>query len=295
MDEAKRQELLDRIVGVVGNEAFNRLVTSVKEVKWDKRLRFWQEALLTQAGVSIADSAQFLELFGGAKLRDIGRPKDPLTAATIAILKPAVDELGFKTDGSRSFARVRDDVLQGFSLQLSAWGSKDFAVNYYAFTLVSPREHFVSLAGGRLPRGKSRDGWWASKNHQRADESMREVVGGLTTFCFPWFVRTSTTAGLLDVLLEEHAEKRSPDAHYLFEIACCLVHLGRTAEAQSVLSEAVAAFRKSHQEHSVRTWCLVGLERCELLQTAIRESTQVQLLAKWREDSIRNLKLEKIL
>src|SRR4051812_29017625 len=140
------------------------------------------------------------------------RSKDPLTAATTAILKPALTPLGFHKLGSRTFARVLDGVLQYFSLQLSAWGGKDFAVNYAAITLYSPREHFVILSGGRLPRGKSGDGWWASKTPEFADSSMHDVVARLAVHCLPWFERTSTTAGLLTVLLEEHVKIGRPHA-----------------------------------------------------------------------------------
>lgn len=222
------------------------------------------------------------------------RSKDPLTAATTSILKPAVTSLGFHKLGSRTFARVVDSVLQYFSFQLSGWGGKDFAVNYAAITLYSPREHFVILPGGRLPRGKSGDGWWASRTHEFADDSMLEVVARLSTHCFPWFERANTTAGLLAVLLEEHAKIGRPHAHYLFDIACCHAHLGQISEAQQALTRAVTAYRQSHDEMPERIWCLDCIARSDRLLAAIQDSQQERMLAQWRADSIRNLKLEQI-
>jgi hypothetical protein len=225
------------------------------------------------------------------------RSKDPLTDATTSILKPAVTPLGFHKIGSRTFARVLDSVLQYFSFQLSAWGSKDFAVNYAAITLYSPRGDFVGLPGGRLPRGKSCDGWWASRTREFADNSMRDVVARLTTHCFPWFERTNTTAGLRAVLLEEHAKIGQPYAHYLFDIACCHAHLGQIFEAQQTLTQAVTAYREWNDDLPdlpERSWCLDCIARCDSLLAAIRDSRQEQLLAQWRADSIRNLKLEQI-
>jgi hypothetical protein len=99
---------------------------------------------------------------------------------------------------------------------------------------------------------------------------------------------------LLDVLLEEHAKIGRPHAHYLFDIACCHTHLGQISEAQQVLTQAVAAYREWHHEMPERTWCLDCMARCDRLLVAIRDSQQEQLLAQWRADSIRNLKLEKI-
>lgn len=294
MQEIERDALLSKVANAVGDDAFNRLVGSVKEVQQHQRLRFWQESLLGKAGVVLAGPTEFLDLFGKAKWRDTGRSKDPLTAATTSILRPAITPLGFHKLGSRTFARVHDSVLQYFSFQLSAWGGKDFAVNYAAITLYSPREHFVILPGGRLPRGMSGDGWWASKTHEYADNSMHDVVSRLASHCLPWFERVSTTAGLLAVLIDEHAKIRRPDAHYLFDIACCQTHLGQISEAQQALDQAVAGYRKWHDEMPERTWCLDCIVRCESLLVAIRSSQQEQLLAQWRADSIRNLKLEKI-
>jgi hypothetical protein len=294
MDDVERGRLLDRIASVIGDDAFNRLVGSVKDVRRDQRLRFWQEALLGQAAAPVASVSEFLDLFGEAKWRPTGRSKDPLTAATTSILKPVLTPLGFQELGSRCFARVRDSVLQYLALQLSMWGSRDFAVNYAAITLYSPREEFVGSPGGRLPRGKSSDGWWASKNHEFADNSMRDVVARLNTHCLPWFERTGTTAGLLEVLLEENARLGRSSITFLFDIACCQVHLGQFHEGQCALEQAAAAYRKSYQDSPDCTWDLARAVRCERLLVAIQESQQAQLLAQWRAESVRNLKLEKI-
>jgi hypothetical protein len=68
------------------------------------------------------------------------RSKDPLTAATTSVLKPALTSLGFQGRGSRDFVRINDGVLQLINLQLQAYGSKDFCVNYSATTLYEPKD-----------------------------------------------------------------------------------------------------------------------------------------------------------
>lgn len=294
MGDAKRDELLDRVASAIGDDAFNRLLGSVKEVRQTQRLRFWQESLLSKAGVGSVGAAEFLNLFGQAKWRETGRPKDPLTAATNAILKPAIVPAGFIPVGGRLFARIRDGIVQYFALQLSTWGSRDFAVNYASMPLCPPREDFVIVCGGRLPRGKSGDGWWPSKHHAVADDSMRDVVERLTAHCLPWFERTSTTAGLLAVLLEEQAALGRPDASTLFDIACCRAQLGEFTEAQAGLAEASAVLRAAHDERREDTWILERVARCERLATAIEEGQAEELLAEWRAESVRNLKLEKL-
>ena len=222
------------------------------------------------------------------------RSKDPLTAATTSILKPAIASLGFQKLGSRSFGCVSDGVLQYLDLQLSAYGSKDFAVNHAAITLFNPRDYMVLQPGGRLPRGKSGDGWWKSSTHELADNSMRDVAERFTSHCLPWFERTRTTAGLLDVLIEHNSAINPPNAHYLFDIACCQAKLGQLPEAWRSSEKAVAAYNAWHQRIKA-DWCFDCIATCQKLLEAIRDKHQERLLADWQAHSILKLKLGKIL
>jgi hypothetical protein len=152
----------------------------------------------------------------------------------------------------------------------------------------------VFQPGNRLPRYEKGDGWWASSTHDDADNSMRDIVEKFTAIALPWFERTHTTAALLAVLKEGNTEFDRPDAHYLFAIACCQVHLGQLREAWTSLDQAVKIYQEWHQELS-RTWCLEGISWCEQLLAAIRDSQYERLLTDWLAHSIKHLKLEKIL
>lgn len=96
------------------------------------------------------------------------------------------------------------------------------------------------------------------------------------------------------MLREEHGGLRLLHAHYLFDIGCCHAYLGQLAEAQQELTRAIAIYREWYHEMPERTWCLEGIARSERLLAAMRDSRQEELLVAWRTDSIRNLKLEKI-
>ncbi len=201
--------------------------------------------------------------------------------------------MGFRKLGSRSFARVFDGVLQYLDLQLSAWGSRQFAVNYTAFTLYSPRDFFVLPCGGRLTRGKSPDGWWASKTHELADASMHDVAASIKTYCVPWFEKTRDTEGLLQVLLAEHTSFSRPDAHFLFDIGCCYTHLNRITLAKNALEQAISVYQEWYRELPDRKWCLQAITHCEHLLTAIHKSQYEQLLSEWLDHSVQHLKLDK--
>src|SRR5687768_9729415 len=86
---------------------------------------------------------------------------------------------------------------------------------------------------------------------QLPNTPLRDVVARLTTHCFPWFERTSTTAGLLVVMLENHAKFDRPHAHSLFDIACCYAHLGQFTEARVALMQAITAYRGWYYEMQV--------------------------------------------
>ena len=219
------------------------------------------------------------------------RRKDPLTAASTAILQPVLDPLGFKKLGLRNFARVTDGVGQYLSLQLSAFGSKQFAVNYAAITLYCPREHWVLTPGGRLPRRENGDGWWSAETHELAHKSMQEIVEKLKMRCFPWFTKNSTTEGLLQELSRR---LQDVDAPYLFDIACCQTKCGKFTDAKKTLVKAKKSYLERYKGMPACTWCLAGIALCEELESALQESRQEQKIEEWLRFSIAHLKIEKL-
>src|SRR3954464_15316060 len=154
----------------------------------------------------------------------MARSKDPLTAATTAILKPAVMPAGFEKLTTRVFARIRNEILQWFDIQVSMYGSRDFCLNHSSQPLFVPCDHFAVVIGGRVPRGKSGDGWWPSKTHDAADESMRDVPSIIQSRVLPWFEQTSSVSGLLDELLGL-GDAWNGSIH--LERAACFLRLGQ--------------------------------------------------------------------
>ncbi len=292
MDDTERTHLLDRIAVAVGDDAFNRLVGSLKEVRQHRRLRFWQEDLLGRAGVSISTCTEFLDLFGGVKWRATGRSKDALTAATTSVWAPILREHGFKKYAKRSFGRVTNDcVFQYIDLQLSAFGGKDFAVNYASILITRLHDGVASTTFRRLPRGKSHDGWWSAKTLERADESMQDVCDKTRIIALPWLDSTSSAMGLAQELVNL-AEHGNP--HMRFELGCCYATVGDLAEANAPLQEAIRLFQKSYDEMPERTWALRERSLAEYLVAALADGTHASLLSSWRDQSVLNLKLDKV-
>lgn len=289
MDQKERRTLLHRIAVTIGDKSFNQLLGSVKAVRLERRLRFWQEDLLKQAQVVVSDYTGFLELFDGAEWRETGRSKDALTAATTSYLVPVLREHGFKKYGKRSFGRLMNDcIFQYIDLQLSAYGSKSFAVNYASTLITRLQETLGSSTWRRLPRGKSNDGWWEAIHHERADESMLDVHEKIVNIAFPWFDSTATTQGLSKELAMS-TEHGNP--HAFFELGCCYATAGDLDAAGVPLQEAILLFQKSYDEMPQRTWALSQQSLAEKLVVAIADGNHADLLSSWQEQSVVNLKL----
>jgi hypothetical protein len=292
MDDPERSRILVRIADAVGDDAFNRLISSVKEVRQFRRLRFWQEELLRRAGVSISSFTEFLDLFDGAKWRSTGRSKDALTAATRSFWAPILREHGFKAYTRRSYGRVCNEcIFQCINLQLSAYGGKSFAVNYASILITRLHEHVASTTFRRLPRGKSHDGWWKAKSHEHADESMLEVCEKTSNIALPWFDATSTVLGLAEELV---GLAKYGNPHTFFELGCCFATAGNLAAARDALREAIRQFQQAYDEMPERSWALRERSLAEELVAAIANGTHASLLSRWRDQTFVNLKLDKL-
>jgi hypothetical protein len=217
---------------------------------------------------------------------------DPLRQATRQVLEPALEALGFTALGPRTFARMSGRVLQYISLQLSQWGSREFAVNYASIALVSPRDVLVGNPGGRLPRGRSPDGWWPSKTEEFALASVGDVESRIRDHCLPFFGSTASTELLLTVMHREHDALPGPRAHALFDIACCQADVARLAEASATAAHASDAYADFARQVPGGTWCTLGIARCNELRGAIATGGERALLDRWLLHSISHLGLE---
>jgi hypothetical protein len=218
------------------------------------------------------------------------RSKDPLLAATTSILIPALKPVGFRRISNRSLVRICNDILHAIELCYSGWGGRIFAVNCSAVPLVPPTEYTYSTWGEVLPDGedtstsyKSRT--WDGQTHERADKSMERIVQALRIRTLPYFASVATTESFLSLL-----EKYSNQHHHVhFQRACCLVKLQRLEEAREQLTEAIRGYIADG-----RTWCFPKAAQCEEMLKAICAGTHLELYERWKMETIRNLKLTKI-
>lgn len=211
------------------------------------------------------------------------RSKDPLTAATLAILVPALKEAGFRRRSNRLIGRLSEIVFQLIYLQRSAYGGGDFCVNYASMTLIPPEDNLVLTNGDRLRSASGSDIWWPSATHEQADDAMHAVVKALRVQALPFFEATQSTEGMI-----RHLKKavRSPDHHGEFALGALLAWTGDSRSAINHLENAVALYIADGRE-----WCEHYRDLAVQLLAAIRASEQRGLLLSWRAESVAALGL----
>lgn len=168
----------------------------------------------------------------------------------------------------------------------SSFGGRDFYVECCAMPLVPPTNFIYLSWGERLRDDMTGYTSWAGQTHEITDASMARVVQLLYKKVLPsYFQRLERMEGFLALI-----EKRpNPDHHTYFERACCLVKLRRLDEASGHLTEALRRYMQDG-----RSWCFPKAAQCEEMLKAIRNGLSLQLYDRWKQETIRDLKLEKI-
>lgn len=189
---------------------------------------------------------------------------------------------------------LRGKIGQFLTLQKSAWGSGDFAVNYFIFILVPHREFVGSVFTGRLPRGKSSDGWWESDPQEAAQSSILEVCAKFEISALPHFERSATLSGYIEAMKELSEE--SPNAHFRADIGVALVCDGRIDEGREYIRRAEAeyrAFGAQFPEMPKLLWSDESADRMATLSAAIEAGSHASLIDEWYRQSIATLKIDK--
>jgi hypothetical protein len=214
------------------------------------------------------------------------RSKDPLLAATNSFLLPVVKPFGFQRRGTRMLVRICDDVLHIIDPWYSSFGGRDFYVTCCAMGLVPPTDFIYVSWGDRLRDEMTGYDSWPGQTHELADASMERVVQLMYKRVLPsFFARLETMQDFLALV-----EKRpDPDHHTHFERACCLVKLQRLDEAGGQLTAAIRQYFEDG-----RSWCFPKAAQCEEMLKAIGEGTSLELYERWKAETIRDLRLEKI-
>ena len=180
-------------------------------------------------------------------------------------------------------ARIQGDILQFFDLQLEAYGSKDFCVNYASLSLFCPRDYLLLQPGARLKRENGAEVWLSARTHDEADESMATVVNMARTQALPFFDVTKSVGGLLECLKRESWGSRH---HLYLDMAFCEARMGRFDDAKSHALQAIDLYREDG-----RAWCPQYIELCQRLIGGIETNKLAEMFQRWIDHSVGKLGL----
>jgi hypothetical protein len=153
-------------------------------------------------------------------------------------------------------------------------------------SLVPPTDHIYLTWGDRLRDEMTGHARWHGQTHELADASMERIVQLMYKRVLPsYFAQLETTEAFLELI----QKRPDPDHHTHFQRACCLVKLQRLGEATEQLTAAISGYVKDG-----RSWCFPKAAQCEEMLKAISEDKSLGLYEQWKMETIRNLKLEKI-
>jgi hypothetical protein len=214
------------------------------------------------------------------------RSKDALTAATNTYLKPFLIESGFHHISIRRFAKVRNEVLHFIGLQLSAYGSRDFCVNYASQSLLVPNDVIDIGFGDRLRMQRS-ETWWPSKSHEEADVAMQDVVVLIKKQAITHFDETRSTKDYLKVITSRKNRRKS---YYVMYRACCSARVGKKKLARKSAQESIKLCQSVNPDY----WGSHIGHRIQVMQNllaAIDKGNEQDLLDEWMDQTIRALDL----
>lgn len=204
-----------------------------------------------------------------------GRATDPLAAATDEVLEPGLAKHGFEKLETGVVARIRDDAVQIIVFDRYSHNRTSCSLHYNTVPLYRPNSS-LSLA----PPGSTLQGDWRFPVHTVAVASMQAALAQIEQNALAWLEKTATTDGLL--LAFEKSGFRPTD-NVAFARACCLARLNRPDEATELLRD----------EH-YQDWWLERSPGVEALRSALQGDTYPDLLARWVEESVATLKLNRI-
>jgi hypothetical protein len=220
--------------------------------------------------------------------------KDPLAAATRSTIRPFLQANGFRELSRRVFVRVADCIGQIVNLQVSAYGSGEFCVNYAATAICFPFECWTLTYGGRLGDVERQSIWWQASTESLAAKASVQVVEMFQRVAGPFLDSCMTPSGLIEVIRSSPAQQH----HSHFERACCEAWLDRLDDARTSLDHAITEYTDDYREARNagydRNWC-IGYKRSALrLLRAIQHGSHPGVLDAFFRRRWKNLRLNKI-
>jgi hypothetical protein len=189
--------------------------------------------------------------------------RDHLRVAITDLLAPELLACDFVRTQPKTFARVRGDLVDGFSFQVSQWGSKVFYVHSWISPRCSPPNSGY-LVGDRHDSDGIGAVDWVADTEERAQMAIASLRHYYLDKIEPWFQSIPDLSTFVQHYLKVHKRRRKS-----VEYLAMMLVLQRNDEYDSLIAE-IDERKEEQSEELVR------------LRSARTEGTVDELINHWR-------------
>lgn len=212
---------------------------------------------------------------------------DHASRAITSILKPLLNTNGFYRRSPKLFVRVRENLVDVISFQMSQYGSKHFYLHYFCNLLPTPNWE-QKLTGYQVGHRIQQDNdgpLWVADSETTAPAAMKSVISVCQKEILPWFDNIS---GVKEWLIEYIAKPNSNLE--TFEVSVALLLLGHTNKPWWILStlseKAIDSNRNIERQKDFKL-------RAKNFASAVDNNSYLTILNQWRDQNIINNKIQK--
>lgn len=205
---------------------------------------------------------------------------DFINRAITSQLKPVLTEDGFFRRSPKVFVRIRNDLVDVMSFQVSQYGSKLFYVHHFCNLLPNPDWESATSSyrvGSRLNGGESSRSNWIGDTEANARRAMHDVVDTFKSTIRPWFEQIPDTRNWI---VEYIGSARSTLQSFEIAVALCLI--GKEDRAWWVIGDLIDSATDAQNKKLFKSF-----------QEAIDDGSYQTLLRQWRDDAIRENAIER--
>lgn len=200
---------------------------------------------------------------------------DFINTAITRILQPTLKDAGFRRTQKKSFVRLRGELVDVLTFQMSRWGGKAFYVHYFTNPLCDPEGRLADsyVVGSREGSNVQDDVIWHGPDEASANAAIQSVLALSKAVLLPWYSEIVDLDAYSRKFLKVPSRRRK-SAHYL-----------SVAASLERIDECLALYKEMQDRNEA-----IGPEVVALAQ-AIAEDKVSELLGAWRTRNLQRLKL----
>lgn len=206
-------------------------------------------------------------------------------------------EDGFVKLSTKRYARIVDnEIAQEISIYVQSSLRREYIIQYGSILLAVPCESFDLTLGGDFKKGTS-GGSYGAQNGDMLEKSIGRAREAYIEEVRPALSNSITVEGYINEyegLLKRNISVNK-SGHGDFNLACAYSLLNNTSSALYHCRQAIIRYKVIYIERSVAAWAEEGIKNAQLLNESLNNKLHHTLLSTWKDSTIYNLGLSRLL